>query len=143
MRLGDGVEFIMFFSLHTHTHTHTHILLLFLCVYNIGWTYRILRVNCQLTAILDFMMPSPLTLTHKWIMYYARTAVLTGHLSYEFIFYFSAGSSLQQWIPMEIISFSYLSDRCRAHNICIFLGGGVVRNTFHIFFFSFYYGYTL
>lgn len=51
---------------------------------------------------------------YKWIMYYARTAVLTGHLSYEFIhLIFSAGSSAQQRIPMEIISFSYLSDRCR------------------------------
>jgi hypothetical protein len=40
------------------------IIITFLCVYSIGWTYRILRVNCQLIAILDFMMPSPLTHTH-------------------------------------------------------------------------------
>lgn len=125
-----------FRSLHTHTHdskrkflfceirrrrwiynvfiyyTYNTLLLFFLCVYNIGWTSRILGVNCQLSAILDFMMP-PLH-THKRIMYYARTVVLTGHLSYEFIFYFSAGSSSSvQRIPMEIISFSYLSDRCR------------------------------
>jgi len=122
--------------LHTHTHIHILLLLLLLLFYafitldeHIVFLGSI--VNSWLYWISWCLLHSH---TYKRIMYYVRTAVLTGHLSYEFIFYFSAGSSLQQRIPMEIISFSYLSDRCRAHNICIFQSGGIVRNTFHIFF---------